>query len=38
MDIGVEPLFMGPAQLDTFVKDERRKWGGIIKAADIRVD
>jgi tripartite-type tricarboxylate transporter receptor subunit TctC len=37
-DIGVEPLFMGPSQLDAFVKDERRKWGGIIKAADIRLD
>jgi tripartite-type tricarboxylate transporter receptor subunit TctC len=38
MEIGVEPLSMGPAQLGTFVKDERRKWGDIIKAADIRVD
>lgn len=38
MEIGVEPLAMGSAQLDAFVKDERRKWGGIIKAADIRVD
>jgi tripartite-type tricarboxylate transporter receptor subunit TctC len=38
MEIGVEPLFMGPAQLDAFVKDERRKWGDIIKAAEIRVD
>jgi len=38
LDIGVEPLFMGPAQLDSFVRDERRKWGGIIKAAEIRVD
>ena len=38
MDIGVEPLFMGPSQLDAFTRDERRKWGAIIKAADIRVD
>ena len=38
LDIGVEPLFMGPSQLDRFVKDERAKWGAIIKAADIRVD
>lgn len=37
-DSGVEPLFMGPAQLDGFVKDERSKWGGTIKAADIRID
>lgn len=38
LDSGVEPLFMGPAQLDSFVKDERNKWGGIIKAADIRIE
>jgi len=38
MEIGVEPLLMGPAQLDLFVRDERPKWGGIIKSADIRVD
>ncbi|MBA2964931.1 MULTISPECIES: Bug family tripartite tricarboxylate transporter substrate binding protein [Ramlibacter] len=38
LDIGVEPLFMGPAQLDAFVKDERQKWGATIKAADIRID
>lgn len=38
MDIGVEPLVMGPAQLDQFVKTERPKWGEIIKAADIRLE
>ena len=38
MDIGVEPLYMGPAELDRFVKEERPKWGAIIKAADIRLD
>ena len=38
LDSGVEPLFMGPAQLDSFVKEERNKWGGIIKAADIRIE
>jgi tripartite-type tricarboxylate transporter receptor subunit TctC len=38
LEIGVEPLFMGPAQLDAFVKDERQKWGTVIKAADIRID
>lgn len=38
LDIGVEPLFMGAAQLDGFVKEERLKWGGIIKAADIRIE
>lgn len=38
LDSGVEPLFMGPAQLDSFVKDERNKWGGVIKAAGIRIE
>jgi tripartite-type tricarboxylate transporter receptor subunit TctC len=38
MDIGVEPLYMGPAELDRFIKDERPKWGAIIKAADIRLE
>jgi tripartite-type tricarboxylate transporter receptor subunit TctC len=38
MDIGVEPLYMSPAQLDAFVRDERTKWGAAIKAADIRID
>lgn len=37
-EIGIEPLYMGASQLDAFVKDERLKWGGIIKAADIRID
>ena len=38
MEIGVEPMLVGPVQLDAFVKDERRKWGAVIKAADIHVD
>lgn len=38
LESGVEPLFMGPAQLDAFVKDERQKWGAVIKAADIRIE
>jgi tripartite-type tricarboxylate transporter receptor subunit TctC len=38
LESGVEPLFMGPAQLDAFVKDERAKWGATIKAAEIRLD
>ena len=38
MDIGVEPRYMGPAELDRFIKDERPKWGAIIKAADIRLE
>ncbi len=38
MDIGVEPMFMSPAKLDQFVKDERQKWGAAIKSADIRLD
>ncbi len=38
LDIGVEPLFMNPTQLDSFVKEERLKWGGVIKAAGIRIE
>lgn len=38
MDIGVEPLFMGPRELDGFVKQERVKWGGIIQSAGIRME
>lgn len=38
LEMGFEPLVMGPAQLDRFVKDERRKWGAIIKASDIRLE
>jgi tripartite-type tricarboxylate transporter receptor subunit TctC len=38
LDIGVEPLYMAPAQLDAFVRDERQKWGATIKAAEIRID
>lgn len=38
LEIGVEPMYMAPRQLDSFVKDERQKWGAIIKAADIRVE
>lgn len=38
LDNGVEPLVMGPSQLDAFVQAERGKWGSIIKEADIRAD
>lgn len=38
MELGVEPLYLGPAQLGSFVQDERRKWGETIRAADIRID
>lgn len=38
LEIGVEPLYMPPGQLDAFVKDERVKWGAIIKAADIKTE
>ncbi len=38
LETGVEPLYLGPAQLDAFVKDERQKWGATIKAAEIRID
>jgi tripartite-type tricarboxylate transporter receptor subunit TctC len=38
LDNGVEPLYMAPSVLDRFVRDERTKWGAIIKASDIRVE
>lgn len=38
LDSGVEPLFMGPSQLDGFVKKERIKWGEVIKSAGIRIE
>lgn len=38
LESGVEPLYMSGSQLDHFVKDERQKWGAIIKASDIRVE
>jgi len=38
LDIGIEPLVMGPTELDAFVREERDKWGGIITAAGIRIE
>ena len=38
LDNGVEPLEMGPAQLDAFIQVERDKWGGAIKEAGIHAD
>nr|WP_145549924.1 tripartite tricarboxylate transporter substrate-binding protein [Variovorax boronicumulans] len=38
LDTGLEPRFMGPAELHTFVASERQRWGDIIKAAGIRAD
>lgn len=38
MDIGVEPLFMGPRELEAFVRQERSKWGAIIQSAGIRTE
>lgn len=34
-DIGVEPLIMNSSELDQFVRNEREKWGNIIKKAGI---
>ncbi len=34
-DIGVEPLYMAPDALSSFIVNERRKWGGIIRKAGI---
>lgn len=36
-DIGVEPLVMNSDELADFVKNERKKWGDIIKQAGISV-
>ncbi len=38
LETGVEPMYMPGPQLDQFVRDERQKWGAIIKASDIRVE
>lgn len=38
MDIGVEPLYMSPAKLGSFVKEERQKWGAVIQTAGIRAE
>jgi tripartite-type tricarboxylate transporter receptor subunit TctC len=38
LDTGLEPRFMGPAELHAFVASERQRWGDIIKAAGIRAD
>lgn len=38
LDIGVEPLYMGPAQLDSFLKEERPKWGRTIKEGGIKLE
>lgn len=38
LDTGLEPRFMGPTELHTFVASERQRWGDIIKAAGIRAD
>lgn len=38
LDTGLEPRFMGPAELQAFVASERQRWGDIIKSAGIRAD
>ncbi|WP_326544360.1 Bug family tripartite tricarboxylate transporter substrate binding protein [Pseudorhodoferax sp.] len=38
LDTGLEPRFMGPAELHAFVASERQRWGDIIKTAGIRAD
>jgi len=38
LDTGLEPRYMGPAELQAFVAAERQRWGDIIKAAGIRAD
>jgi len=36
--LGVEPLPGTPAQMAAYVKDERERWGRLIKANNIRID
>jgi len=38
LQLGIEPQFMSGAELNAFVIAERDKWGGVIKAADIRAE
>ena len=38
LDIGVEPLFMPPSELDAYARAERKKWGDIITAAGIKAE
>ena len=38
MDNGIEPLVMGPDELERFVRSERRKWGEIIEVAGLRIE
>ncbi len=35
---GMEPIGGSPADFATFLRDETRKWAGVIRAANIRVD
>jgi len=37
-DIGVAPMPMAPAAFGKFIADETRKWGKVIKVANIKVD
>ena len=38
LQLGVEPQTATGAELARFVVAERDKWGGVIRAANIRVD
>jgi tripartite-type tricarboxylate transporter receptor subunit TctC len=37
-DLGVEPMRMTPAQFAQFMTDEDKKWGAVIRAANIKLD
>lgn len=35
---GADPRFMGPAEFDRFMRDERVQWGRVVKAAGVQVN
>jgi tripartite-type tricarboxylate transporter receptor subunit TctC len=36
--IGAEPRFLGPAEFDRLMRDERAQWGRVVKAAGVQVN
>jgi tripartite-type tricarboxylate transporter receptor subunit TctC len=36
--LGIEPMIMSPAELTTYIAAEIDKWGGVVKAANIKAE
>jgi tripartite-type tricarboxylate transporter receptor subunit TctC len=36
--LGIEPMIMSPAELSTYITAEIDKWGGVVKAANIKAE